>query len=320
MRFRGPILGCGTALAFAVASAASVSAGVTPGAPAQAAAPPTVPAPIVAAAPPKPVAPPDLAPLADITAYAAMSLNDLEARAVRNDRVAQYEVGYRYERIKSYDQALTWYQKSAAQGYAPAQNDLGSIYYVGLMAPKDLGRAMHLYSQAAAQGLPIAEDNLASMLAVGEGTSPNVVEAYKLFARASRTGYAPAAYDLSTLTGMMAPDQLQLAQAVDKISQPLAVSDIVMAGVGGGAAGQANAVQLNERIGKAQMVSGTVLVSVAAAGLGQKPGISAVTVFNPSGVTGTASLEIFSEDGVYNAEANLPLSGGAVQVVAVGSP
>src|SRR5690348_11751844 len=62
----------------------------------------------------------------------------LLAAAAAGEAQAQSALGDYYFRARyvtlDYAQALAWYRKSAAQGFAPAQNQLGSMYknHVGL--------------------------------------------------------------------------------------------------------------------------------------------------------------------------------------------
>ncbi|HKD79067.1 MAG TPA: tetratricopeptide repeat protein [Candidatus Angelobacter sp.] len=64
---------------------------------------------------------------------------------------------------KDDSQAITWYRKAAVQGYAPAQNSLGYFYQNGWGGvPKDDSQALAWYQKAAAQGYDIAKHNLSS--------------------------------------------------------------------------------------------------------------------------------------------------------------
>ena len=69
------------------------------------------------------------APLADADFYA------LRGPAAAGDAQAQFALGNYYFRGRSltleHAEALTWYRKSADQGYAPAENQLGTMYQHG---------------------------------------------------------------------------------------------------------------------------------------------------------------------------------------------
>jgi hypothetical protein len=58
-------------------------------------------------------------------------------------------------------EALKWINKAAAQGYAPAQGNLGYIYYNGVGVRPDVVQAIRWYTKAAAQGYAPAQTSLA---------------------------------------------------------------------------------------------------------------------------------------------------------------
>ena len=68
-------------------------------------------------------------------------------------------------------QAVQWYRKSAEQGYAPAQSDLGVMYANGRGVSQDEQQAVRWYGKAAEQGDGIAQNNLGLMYAEGRGVA-----------------------------------------------------------------------------------------------------------------------------------------------------
>ncbi|MBP9878057.1 MAG: sel1 repeat family protein, partial [Alphaproteobacteria bacterium] len=97
--------------------------------------------------------------------------------------------------------AARLYKLAADQGYAPAQNNLGMMYYDGEgNLPKDPIEAVRLYKLAADQGDAPAQGNLGRMYYDGEGNLPkDPIEAVRLYKLAADQGYAPAQFNL----GMM---------------------------------------------------------------------------------------------------------------------
>ncbi len=101
-------------------------------------------------------------PLADESNTAApewQSLRDADldtviARAERNDRIAQYELGIRNSEGRGVDKnpftAVEWFHRSAAQGLPQAQFELGSAYWLGEGAAPDIAEATRWYREAAA--------------------------------------------------------------------------------------------------------------------------------------------------------------------------
>ena len=79
---------------------------------------------------------------------------------------------------RDFEKALEWYLKSAAQGFAFAQNNLGSIYATGTATPQDYVEAVRWYRKAAEQGFPTSQNNLCFMYATGRGITRDYVKAF----------------------------------------------------------------------------------------------------------------------------------------------
>lgn len=76
--------------------------------------------------------------------------------ALRGEQMAQYQVGVMYERgigvEQNQAQSVSWYEKSARQGYIDAQYNLALMYASGRGVEKNLENAMVWLSKAAKQG------------------------------------------------------------------------------------------------------------------------------------------------------------------------
>lgn len=66
----------------------------------------------------------------------------------------------------NYSEAVRWYRKAAEQGFAPAQESLGFMYYNGYGVPKDDSEAERWWKKAAAQGNQSAIDDLKNCLGI----------------------------------------------------------------------------------------------------------------------------------------------------------
>mmetsp|Transcript_5859 Transcript_5859/g.21051 ORF Transcript_5859/g.21051 Transcript_5859/m.21051 type:complete len:88 (+) Transcript_5859:3-266(+) len=69
---------------------------------------------------------------------------------------------------QSYDEAVLWYQRAAAQGLPDAYLELGGCYVNALGVPRDCAKALRLFKRAAAMGhagAAGAVDELEAMLA-----------------------------------------------------------------------------------------------------------------------------------------------------------
>jgi len=73
-------------------------------------------------------------------------------RAQEGDAASQLVVGMKYLELQNYDQALHWFEKSAAQGNVEAQMYLGDAYARGRGVSVDFVKAHMWLSLAAAKG------------------------------------------------------------------------------------------------------------------------------------------------------------------------
>lgn len=91
-------------------------------------------------------------------------------------------------------EAFKWYLRSAKQGYARAQNNLGSMYEDGRVGPPNDEEAAKWYFEAASQGLAEAQINLGAM----DAAAQDYVKAYAWFriAAAQGDGLAEKARDI----------------------------------------------------------------------------------------------------------------------------
>ena len=151
-----------------------------------------------------------------------MAMYDFEQRAVvHNDPVAQFRLGFMYKHGKGIapnsEKAIEWYTKSAEQGYAPAQNDLGAMYErIGasaLLSGKESGIeiltiALKWFHDAANQGNPVAQFNAALMCRLGVVLSSctdvtGTIELPRLIVnwneKAAEQNYPPAQYELAEI-------------------------------------------------------------------------------------------------------------------------
>ncbi len=126
-----------------------------------------------------------------------------------DDAKAQYNVGWHYlqgitsetgsEPQKDYDEAVKWLRKSADQGYAKAQRELGSCYQYGRGVKADHAEAFRLFSCAAAHGDAKAFFRLGWCHEYGIGVPESRSEAIKWYRRALEAGDSSAESALDRL-------------------------------------------------------------------------------------------------------------------------
>ena len=83
----------------------------------------------------------------------------IENDAKKGDPVAQSNLGFLYEKEKNYTQAAYWYNKSAMQGYGPAQYNIGVAYRYGRGVSQNLQKASEWYQKSANQQISKSGNN-----------------------------------------------------------------------------------------------------------------------------------------------------------------
>jgi hypothetical protein len=127
--------------------------------------------------------------------------------AENGDAVAQYSLGKLLENggagvPRDPAAAAKWYQRSASQGIAAAQNNLGLMYAQGRGVPLDVARAAKFWLDAAAKDHVIAQFNLGLAYFRGEGVAEDRGEAVRWFRRAGELGLADSQYALGQIIRM----------------------------------------------------------------------------------------------------------------------
>ena len=100
---------------------------------------------------------------------------------------------------QDYEKAVEWYRKSAEQGDADAQNNLGYCYYNGQGVAQDYEKAVEWYRKSAKQGVAVAQNNLGYFYAQGQGVAQDYEKAVEWYRRSAEQGFARAQEHLSIL-------------------------------------------------------------------------------------------------------------------------
>lgn len=129
--------------------------------------------------------------------------------AVYARRQLQYRPGVKPDDIE----AAKWFQRSADQGYAPAQANLALLYDHGQGVPQSDDDAIKWYRLAADQDEPHAQHGLGEMYRNGYGVERDLVEAYKWTNLAAQQGHIEAMGNLSALAKRMTPEEIAQGQA-----------------------------------------------------------------------------------------------------------
>lgn len=116
---------------------------------------------------------------------------------------AQYQMGIVYQHgygvTKDGMKALALFELAAKQNYSDAQFELALIYSEGKLVKQDLKQAYVLTHKAAKKGLASAQFNLAVMLANGTGINQDDFKASRWYQNAADQNHALAQYNLALL-------------------------------------------------------------------------------------------------------------------------
>ncbi|MEP0521498.1 MAG: hypothetical protein ABJO09_06115 [Hyphomicrobiales bacterium] len=127
----------------------------------------------------------------------------LRYKAATGDPVAQFEIGSRYADgfgVKpDMQKAVSWYQRAASQGLAPALYRLGSLLEHGRGAQQNKPKAAALYEKAAEKGNTKAMYNLGVLHAQGSLGKPDFATAAKWFTKAAEAGIKDGQFNLAIL-------------------------------------------------------------------------------------------------------------------------
>lgn len=114
--------------------------------------------------------------------YDKLKLPDLQARAEKGDRAAQFELGSRHNYgrglPKNTREALRWLKTAAEAGQLDAMRLLAVKFYGGFDVPVNFEEALRWAARLAETGDRQAQLMLANMYGNGEGTPRDLVSAY----------------------------------------------------------------------------------------------------------------------------------------------
>jgi uncharacterized protein len=133
------------------------------------------------------------------------AVEDLKQQAEKGDPVAQWRLGSLYDSGQGVPrdgkEAEKWYRRAADNGYAEAQNSLGSFY----QAERKYSEAVEWYRKAADQGHTLALNNLAYVYDLGLGVSQDREHAFELYMKAANQGDPRTMFNIANVYGAGKP-------------------------------------------------------------------------------------------------------------------
>ncbi len=134
---------------------------------------------------------------------AELDVAELHRTADQGDAAAQANLGFLYASGRGvpqdYGEAVRWYRLAADQGNGNAQYNLGFLYANGRGVPQDYGEAVGWYRLAADQGHAFAQGSLGEMYADGRGVPQDYGEAVRWYRLAADQGDAFAQANLGIM-------------------------------------------------------------------------------------------------------------------------
>ena len=133
--------------------------------------------------------------------FTSSETKELITKADAGDIEAQFKVGSAYDFGKgapsSKDKAKKYYQMAAEQGYAEAQNSLGSIY----QEEKNYNQAKSWYELASEQNHPMATSSLGLLYDLGLGVPQDRKKGFELYSKAANLGHGRAMWNIANMYG-----------------------------------------------------------------------------------------------------------------------
>src|SRR5882724_1708145 len=110
---------------------------------------------------------------------------------------AEFGLGEYYVLTQDYPQSVSWFQKSAAQGFAGGYYGLGEAYDLGRGVTQDYAQAMLLYLKATE--LSDAEMHIGLLYARGHGVKQDYARATSWYRKAAEAGSLEAELTLGDM-------------------------------------------------------------------------------------------------------------------------
>lgn len=121
---------------------------------------------------------------------------------------------------RDYTEAVKWYRLAAGKGFAEAQYMLGLIYTMGRGVPVDYEKAAQWHRRAAEQGLVRSQAALGALYYRGKGVQRDYVEAYKWYTIAISNGDNVAVHNRSYIEAQMTKEQVSEASRLAQKFKP----------------------------------------------------------------------------------------------------
>ena len=124
----------------------------------------------------------------------------VRTRAEAGDVAAQFSLGEMlYSGSTDTAQAVEWLRKAAAQGYAPAEFQVGQLYDFGFVVSQSDDEALAWYRRAADHGSAAGARQVGEFYRRGRGVAANPTEAVRWYRRAAERDDLRAQFQLGQM-------------------------------------------------------------------------------------------------------------------------
>jgi len=140
----------------------------------------------------------------------AENTGDIRKKAESGDAAAQFELAQYYESeagktrsdrraLRDQKRAFDWYSRSAEQGFARAQFELGGLYILGEGVEKDEAQGVEWLMKAAEQGLADAQFEIGNLYLAGANLEQDAELGLDMLTKAANQRHVPAQKQLGTM-------------------------------------------------------------------------------------------------------------------------
>lgn len=123
---------------------------------------------------------------------------DLLKSANEGNAQSQFELGLIYyqgkEIAKNYDNAFSWFSKASQNNHPGSSFYLGIMYMDGNGTDKDCAQSLKYYKKAASANVPDASYNLSVLYSKGECVTKNMETSHYWLLQSAENGFPPAQY------------------------------------------------------------------------------------------------------------------------------
>lgn len=132
---------------------------------------------------------------------ATSCIQNKSANNIKEEEPKETVIPFRAETVKKKDlkKTILWHKQSAAQGFAEAENSLGSLFQAIVGNTKYSKESIKSFKKAASQGHAGAQNSLAMRYLLGNGVRKDIPKALHWYEEAGKNGNIHAIHNLGRI-------------------------------------------------------------------------------------------------------------------------